>query len=74
MHVANNGGGDTNEATDHFVHDRQTGTPTRVSRGPSGAQASGPSSDSGGLVNLASYDSGADRENVVFNVPRTWTS
>ena len=33
--------GDTNEATDIFVHDRQTGVTTRVSVDSSGAQANG---------------------------------
>jgi Tol biopolymer transport system component len=35
--------GDTNGTSDVFVHDRQTGTTTRVSVGPGGAQAEGPS-------------------------------
>ena len=34
--------GDTNGARDVFVHDRQTGTTTRVSVGPGGTQANGP--------------------------------
>lgn len=33
--------GDTNSAYDVFVHDRQTGTTTRVSVGPGGAQTTG---------------------------------
>jgi Tol biopolymer transport system component len=37
--------GDTNEATDVFVHDRQTGETTRVSVRSSGAQVSGFSGD-----------------------------
>src|SRR5581483_5027731 len=36
--------GDTNRATDVFVHDRVAGTTTRVSVGPGGAQAGGVSS------------------------------
>jgi hypothetical protein len=35
--------GDTNSVQDIFVHDRQTGSTTRVSVGPGGAQANGPS-------------------------------
>jgi Tol biopolymer transport system component len=37
--------GDTNEATDVFVHDRQTGETTRVSVTPNSGQATGFSSD-----------------------------
>jgi len=33
--------GDTNDATDVFVHDRKTGETTRVSVGPGGAEATG---------------------------------
>ncbi len=36
-------GGDTNNHTDVFVHDRQTGTTTRISVAPNGAQANGDS-------------------------------
>lgn len=35
--------GDTNRASDIFVHDRQQGTTARVSVGPGGVQADGPS-------------------------------
>ena len=35
--------GDTNEKADAFVHDQQTGTTTRVSVGPGGAQGNGDS-------------------------------
>ena len=38
--------GDTNDARDVFVHDRQTGTTARVSLGPGGAEGNGPSEDS----------------------------
>jgi Tol biopolymer transport system component len=37
--------GDTNGVEDVFVHDRQTGTTTRVSVGPGGLQANGESDD-----------------------------
>ncbi len=37
--------GDTNDTTDVFVHDRQTGATTRVSVGTDGAQGNGPSSN-----------------------------
>lgn len=40
-------GGDTNGQTDIFVHDRQTGVTTLVSRRSDGLQGNGPSSDPG---------------------------
>lgn len=43
-HAFNLVAGDTNGAEDVFVHDRQTGVTSRVSVGPGGAQATGPSS------------------------------
>jgi Tol biopolymer transport system component len=50
--------GDTNEATDVFVHDRQTGETNRVSVTPSGGQATGFSSE--GVIS-------ADRRYVAFD-------
>lgn len=41
--------GDTNETTDIFVHDRQTGALERVSLTSTGSQANGPSSGPAGL-------------------------
>jgi Tol biopolymer transport system component len=53
--------GDTNGTTDIFVRDRKTGTTTRVSLGPHGAQANGGSGDSSLSADgrYVAFDSGA---------------
>ena len=53
--------GDTNGVQDIFVHDRQTGTTTRVSLGPGGVQANGPSAGQSisGDGRLVAFQSGA---------------
>jgi Tol biopolymer transport system component len=59
-------GDDTNRARDVFVHDRETGTTTRVSTGADGEQGDGPSSspsisDDGRYVAFESDASNLDR-------------
>ena len=53
--------GDTNRVTDAFVYDRQTGTTTRVSVGPDGREANGPSARPviSGDGNLVAFESAA---------------
>src|SRR4029079_13004604 len=56
--------GDTNGAPDVFVHDRQTGTTTRASVGPGGAEAIFDTSYRGGQVSIS-----ADGRRVAFESP-----
>ncbi len=67
--------GDTNEASDIFVHDRQTATTSRVSVGPGGAQSDGwsdsPVISGDGLFVAFVSDAGnlvADDTNDVYDV------
>ena len=55
--------GDTNGVQDIFVHDRQTGSTTRVSVGPSGVQANGASAGQSisGDGRFVSFQSGGDK-------------
>ena len=62
--------GDTNQATDAFVHDRVTGTTERVNLGPHGIQGNGPSGYGAGAVvtpdgRLVAFNS--DSSNLVPN-------
>src|SRR4051794_15151768 len=62
--------GDTNQATDAFVHDRVTGTTERVNLGPHGIQGNGPSAYGAGAAitpdgRLVAFDS--DSSNLVPN-------